>query len=344
MESSSVCIDIRELRKNYSFGKIKALDGINLTVNQGDIFALIGPNGAGKTTLMGCLLALLRPSSGRISIFGKPPDDIGVRAACGFLPERPYFDAWMTAKQFLHYHHMLAGRPGSAVHSEIVEALETVELGADIANKQVRKFSRGMLQRLGLAQVLIGKPKLCLLDEPASGMDPLGIELVRKLLLKWKEENVTVVLNSHHLDEVERVCNRYAFIRSGRIEQIEELVPNEKPVLLIKWFVENESSPSGTISNLITSANAMPTSDLVARIIKENDCIIHELNSHYAKIELTNRAQAHALLKLLISADVPIEEAILEKKALADLFHKKEAAKNETAKQETETTTTGNHS
>jgi ABC-2 type transport system ATP-binding protein len=335
MESSSVCIDIRELRKNYSFGKVKALDGINLTVNQGDVFALIGPNGAGKTTLMGCLLALLRPSSGRISIFGKPPDDIGVRAACGFLPERPYFDAWMTAKQFLHYHHMLAGRPGSAVQSEIIEALETVELGAEVANKQVRKFSRGMLQRLGLAQVLIGKPKLCLLDEPASGMDPLGIELVRKLLLRWKEENVTVVLNSHHLDEVERVCNRYAFIRSGRIEQIEELVPNEKPVLLIKWFVENESTPSELShsemssnlmppSKLITSANALPTSDLVARIIKENDCTIHELNSHYAKVELTNRAQAHTLLKLLISADVPIEEAILEKKALADLFHKKE--------------------
>jgi ABC-type multidrug transport system ATPase subunit len=191
------------------------------------------------------------------------------------------------------------------------------------------------LQRLGLAQVLIGKPKLCLLDEPASGMDPLGIELVRKLLLRWKEENVTVVLNSHHLDEVERVCNRYAFIRSGRIEQIEELVPNEKPVLLIKWFVENESTPSELShsemssnlmppSKLITSANALPTSDLVARIIKENDCTIHELNSHYAKVELTNRAQAHTLLKLLISADVPIEEAILEKKALADLFHKKE--------------------
>lgn len=316
MDSSSVCIDIRELRKNYSFGKVKALDGINLTVNQGDIFALIGPNGAGKTTLMGCLLALLRPSSGRISIFGKSPDDIGVRAACGFLPERPYFDAWMTAKQFLHYHHMLARRPGSALKEDIVEALETVELGADVANKQVRKFSRGMLQRLGLAQVLIGKPKLCLLDEPASGMDPLGIELVRKLLLKWKADNVTVVLNSHHLDEVERVCNRYAFIRSGRIEQIEELVPNEHPVLLIKWFVENGESAS-----IITPA------DLVARLVKEQGCQLQELNLHYAKIELPNRSQAHALLKSLITADIPIEEAILEKKALADLFHSPEAEK-----------------
>ena len=312
MELAPILIEVENLRKTYNFGKTVALNDISLNVQCGEIFGLIGPNGAGKTTLMGCLLALLKPTSGSIKINGCAPGDLSIRQITGFLPERPSFDAWMTGRQFLWYHHMLAKQSAETRNADIDAALEMVGLEKAAAIRQVRKYSRGMLQRLGLAQVLIGKPQLCFLDEPASGMDPLGMNLVRTLLLEWKRNNVTVILNSHHLDEVERVCDRVAFIRAGKIESIQVLSESEeKPmVFLVRWHSNNGSGPQA---------------HQIEACARESEAELQECSDKGGRFVVGSRQAAARLLKQLVLADVEVEEAGFERQALADLFFSKSA-------------------
>jgi ABC-2 type transport system ATP-binding protein len=308
MQSSSnpVCIEISDLRKSYNWGKVRALDGIDLTINAGEIFGLIGPNGAGKTTLMGCLLAALVPTSGKILINGLAPDDIGVRKITGFLPERPHFDAWMRVDEFLRYHHMLSKRSSQDIKKDIEEALEAVALEPAVGKRLVRQLSRGMLQRLGLAQVLIGKPKLCFLDEPTSGMDPVGMALVRKLLMRWKREGVTVILNSHHLDEVERVCDRVAFIKGGKIEALEQLsLPAmDKLSISVRWS-------ASTVENL---------DQKITELAKQCNSQLEEFDETSARFSLPDRKSGPHLIRTLVMAGIEVEEATLERKNLHDFF------------------------
>lgn len=304
--SDSVCIEIENLRKSYNWGKVRALDGIDLTVHAGEIFGLIGPNGAGKTTLMGCLLSALVPTSGKILINGLAPDDIAVRKITGFLPERPHFDAWMKVDEFLRYHHMLAKRSGTNVKEDIEEVLDAVALEPSVGKRLVRQLSRGMLQRLGLAQVLIGKPKLCFLDEPTSGMDPVGMALVRKLLMKWKREGVTVILNSHHLDEVERVCDRVAFIKGGKIEALEQLsLPAmDKLSISVRW--------SGSLTENLNQ--------IITDLAKQCNSQLEEFDDTSAKFSLPDRKTGPQLIRNLVMAGIEVEEATLERKNLHDFF------------------------
>ncbi len=202
-------------------GTPRALDRVSLTVEPGEVFGVIGPNGAGKTTLMGCLLGLLTPDSGRITVDGRPPDDLAVRAATGYLPERPALERWMTGYRVLHYHCGLAGGTGAGVEAEVGRVLDRVGLDRASAGRPVKTYSRGMLQRLGLAQALIGRPRRLFLDEPTSGMDPAGMVLVRRIVEELRDDGTTVILNSHHMDQVERLCHRVAFVRQGRIEAVE---------------------------------------------------------------------------------------------------------------------------
>lgn len=313
---TEACIKIEHLVKTYGRGRVRALDDVSLEIAEGEIFGLIGPNGAGKTTLMGCLLTLLRPSAGSIKIFGKAPDDLQVKQQYAFLPERPNFDAWMTAWQFLHYHHMLALKPASEAKQDIEAALKTVELDPAAWNRRIKKYSRGMLQRLGLAQMLLGKPRLCFLDEPGSGMDPLGANLLRNLLLAWKKQKVTVVLNSHHLDEVERVCDRVAFIKAGRIQQIEELstLASERFDVLAKLNL-NEDVPAQSILDEIAS---------------KLECEVKAENAEYLlRFKLRRAADKVSLIRLLVEAGIAVEEVYQEKRGLEDLFisiHKDEGS------------------
>lgn len=301
------CIEIADLRKTYQRGKVKALDGVSLSVNKGEVLGLIGPNGAGKTTLMGCLLALLKPSSGSIKINGCAPDDFSTRSVTGFLPERPYFDAWMTARQFLWVQHMLARQPQATIKQDVEAALKMVGLDSEgVADRRVRKFSRGMLQRLGLAQVLIGKPQICFLDEPTSGMDPPGMTLVRNLLVEWKRQGVTVIFNSHHLDEVERVCDRVAFIKGGKIESIEELRgAHNKRDFIVKW----------------SEAPDISAGEIIKRCATECNTSLEECGDEFARFTLTDRLAAAKLLRMLVAEGLPVEEAKIERKALSVLFH-----------------------
>jgi ABC-2 type transport system ATP-binding protein len=303
LESKAPAIQIENLGKSFNFGRIKVLDDVNLRVADGDIFALIGPNGAGKTTLMGCMLALLRPSRGRIRIFGKPPDHIDVRRVTGFLPERPSFENWMNPKEFLTFHQMLAGHSRDpSAKQEIEEALAAVELNY-VAKRQIAKFSRGMLQRLGLAQVLIGKPKLCFLDEPTSGMDPPGMELVRNIVQRFRKDGVTVVINSHHLDEIERVCTRFAFIRKGKIETEEAISTLNKKLLIARW-------PEGE----------KPDIELLTKTLDECGVTLADQNDGYVEILLTGRQDAPKVIERLVHSGIRLDEIFFDRRGLSELF------------------------
>lgn len=300
----SIIVRVDGLHKTYGiFKRVPALQGVDLHIRRGEAFGLIGPNGSGKTTLMGCMLALLRPTQGVIKIGGLPPDDRSIRQMTGFLPERPNFDAWMTARQFVAYHHELAHQPKATRAEDVERALNDVELEPATRDRRVKKFSRGMLQRLGLAQMLVGKPTLCLLDEPASGMDPLGVNLVRRLLLRWKQEGVTVIVNSHHLAEVERICDRVAFIRNGKIERIAELGQSlAEHVLIVRW-------QSGVIAD-----------ELLESIAAQVAGTVSDINRNSARFALTDRTAAPLLVKALVAAGIDVEEVTIERANLEDLF------------------------
>jgi ABC-2 type transport system ATP-binding protein len=218
-------IAVRGVSKSYGrFGRrVQALTGVDLTVARGETLGLIGPNGAGKTTLLTCLLGFLRPDSGTIAVDGLAPDDLAVRARTGYLPERLGFDRELPGRAFLEHHWRLAGGDPARADAETERAAERVGLDREALKRPLRGYSRGMLQRIGLAQALLRDPDLLFLDEPASGTDPRGVALVRERILEAKARGATIVLNSHQLPEVERVCDRIVFIDQGRLTKSETL-------------------------------------------------------------------------------------------------------------------------
>jgi ABC-2 type transport system ATP-binding protein len=230
------------LIKSYK-GGIKALDGVSLDISKGEIIGLIGPNGAGKTTLIGCLLGLLKPDSGSVIIDGKSPDMLSVRAITGYVPERAEFEYWMSGRQFLLYHHGLANLDPRNAKRDADAALDLVELQQASWNRRLKTYSRGMLQRLNLAQLLIGKPDLMLMDEPTLGLDPTGLVVVRRIIDAARARGATAIINSHQLDEVERLCDRVVFMNKGRIESA-EMTPDRGR--LEKLFLTTESTDSGS--------------------------------------------------------------------------------------------------
>jgi ABC-2 type transport system ATP-binding protein len=185
-------------------------------VREGEIFGFLGPNGAGKTTSIKMLLALVAPTSGTGRVLGAPLGDRAVRARIGFLPEHFRFHDTLTAIELLRFHGRLFGLHGAALDARIDRLLTRVDL-ADAADRPLRGYSKGMLQRVGLAQALVNEPRLVFLDEPTSGLDPLGRFLVRSIIEDLRADGVTVFLNSHLLGEVEATCDRVAFVKRGRI-------------------------------------------------------------------------------------------------------------------------------
>jgi ABC-2 type transport system ATP-binding protein len=200
-----------------------ALDGVSLTVARGETVGLIGPNGAGKTTLLSCLLGFLRPNAGRITVDGKDVDDLSVRARTGYMPERLGFDRDLTGAAFLAHHWRLSGGDASRTEAEVAAAVARVGLDGAVLVKRLKTYSRGMLQRIGVAQAMLGDPDLLFLDEPASGTDPMGVAVVRERILDAKRRGATIILNSHQLAEVEKVCDRVVFIDRGRIVRTETI-------------------------------------------------------------------------------------------------------------------------
>jgi len=203
---------VSELRKTY--GRTEALCGVTLEVGEGELFGLLGPNGAGKSTLVKIACGLVRPTAGRAEIAGAPAGTLAAQRALGYLAELFRFPDWQTADEVLALHQRLAGSAGGA--AERARLLELVAL-TEAAHRPVGKMSKGMQQRLGIAQALVGSPRLLLLDEPTSALDPAGRRTVRRLLEELRSRGVAVLLNSHLLSEVELVCDRVAIIARGSV-------------------------------------------------------------------------------------------------------------------------------
>jgi len=300
-------IVVENLTKTYQRGfgrRVEALRGVSLSIAPGEVFGIIGPNGSGKTTLFGCLLGFLRPDSGRATVGGLAPDDLAVRAVTGYLPERLIMDRWMTGLGFLEYHHALARLPAARRRADCEAAFADLGLDPASGHREVRRYSRGMLQRLGLAQAMLGAPRFVYLDEPASGVDPAGVVLFRRLLGDLKGRGVTVVLNSHQLDQVERVCDRVAFVRDGRVQSIETLHAGAQHARVLRIAMTGAVADATVLGRLAVAAGA----ELLG------------VAPPVARFSVADDAGAARLLEALIGGGVRVTEVVPEESRLERLF------------------------
>lgn len=212
--SAIPAIETRHLRKEFG-GRVAVAD-LSLSVERGELFGFLGPNGAGKTTSIKMMLGLVHSTAGSARLLGVPVSDHRVRARVGFLPEHFRFHEWQTGDEFLAFHAELHRIPRHRARRRVAELLDLVGLARD-AGKRLRFYSKGMLQRVGLAQALLNEPDVVFLDEPTSGLDPGGRRLVREILRDLASRGTTVFLNSHLLSEIERICDRVAFVRAGEV-------------------------------------------------------------------------------------------------------------------------------
>src|SRR5881398_1758623 len=215
-------IEVQNMTKDYEVGfarkrKVRALDGLSLTVEAGHIFGFLGANGAGKTTTLKLLMRLIFPTAGSARILDRDISDISMHARIGYLPENPYFYDYLTAREFLSYCGQLFGQKAGPRASRTEALLTRVNLEKKSWDLQLRKFSKGMLQRVGLAQALINDPEIVFLDEPMSGLDPIGRREVRDLIASLRTEEKTVFMCSHILSDIEVLCDSVAIVKDGRL-------------------------------------------------------------------------------------------------------------------------------
>jgi len=294
---TTYAIETFALRKEY--GNKLAVKSLSLGVRQGEIFGFLGPNGAGKTTSIKMLLGLTRPTSGGASLFGIPLGQPVVRAQIGFLPEHFRFPTWLTGEEFLNYSGKLSGTPDAELKKNIPYWLERVGL-TDFRHAQLRTYSKGMLQRIGLAQALVHDPKLIFLDEPTSGLDPVGRRMVRDIMTQLREQGKTVFLNSHLLSEVEITCDRVAFIKHGEVLRIEEV---------------NRLNQGNTRVHLqVQNLSAEAAAGLRARCE-----ILSAQDSHWI-FSLTDAEQLPEINRFLVENGAQVYALTPEKTSLEDLF------------------------
>ena len=216
---SDIIVEAENLTKVYtSFPnrKIQTLTNLTLSVTRGETFGLLGPNGAGKTTSQKLFLGLLRPTSGQVRVFGQSPSEPSVRARIGFLPENPYFYTYLTGREFLEFCADLFGLTPAVRRERIPALLELVDMER-AADTQLRKYSKGMLQRIGIAQALINDPELVFLDEPTSGLDPMGHKQIGQIIRSLKAQGKTLFFNSHIMVDVQELCDRIGILNRGKL-------------------------------------------------------------------------------------------------------------------------------
>lgn len=210
---------VKEFRSGFLRKRIKVLNDITFSVEPGEVFGIAGPNGAGKTTIFKCILGFIKPTSGSIRIFQKPSDHSELKKLLGYLPENPYFYEYLSGFELMKYMGKLHGIEGKLLSKRIDELLEKVNL-TSASKVQLRKYSKGMLQRIGIAQALINDPEFIIFDEPMSGLDPLGRREVRDLILELKKSGKTVILSSHILSDLEALCDKVCFIFRGKVMKL----------------------------------------------------------------------------------------------------------------------------
>lgn len=243
---------------------VTALDGLSLSVSRGEIYGFLGPNGAGKTTMLKILMGLMQATSGRAEVLGKPVGDVETRRRIGFLPEAPYFYDYLTAEEFLSFYGHLAGLDRRILASRITELLELVGL-TEARTRQLRKFSKGMLQRIGLAQALIHDPELIILDEPMSGLDPIGRKQIRDLILSLRDQGKTVFFSTHIIPDVEMICDRVGIVVKGKLlasGRVDELVSG------------NTRSVEIVCEGLAPDRAALVAADAVRVLTRGRQCLI----------------------------------------------------------------------
>jgi len=226
----NLAVKTQGLRKEFALGwfggRLLAVEGLDMEVKRGEVFGLLGPNGSGKSTAMKMILGLLRPTEGRAEVCGYRAGTIHARRQIGFLPENPYFPNFLSGVELVRYYGKLSGMGGSKLEARIEELMELVRLGREAGKRPLRTYSKGMLQRAGLAGALVGDPEVLMLDEPTAGVDPAGSREIRDLILELRGRGKTVIFSSHLLEQVEDVADRVIILhrgkklREGRLEDL----------------------------------------------------------------------------------------------------------------------------
>jgi ABC-2 type transport system ATP-binding protein len=281
-------IEILGLEKTYSVGfwrkrPQRALHPLHLAVEDGEIFGFLGPNGAGKTTTLKLLMGLVFPTSGWARILGLEWTDPSVKAQIGFLPEQPYFYDYLTARELLEYYAQLSGVPGKERQPRVDAVLQRVGL-PDVGGVQLRKFSKGMLQRVGIAQAILHNPRVVFFDEPMSGLDPMGRREVRDLMEQLKHEGKTVFFSTHILSDAEALCDRVAIIHHGELRGIgavADLTSNVQGKVEVVW-----QSTRVPASIKALAAECHVTGDTVRAVLPEEkqDAVIDALRREHLQL------------------------------------------------------------
>lgn len=295
--AADLAIATRGLRKVFD-GKV-AVRSLTLEVPRGEIFGFLGPNGAGKSTSLKMLLGLVRPTRGEATVLGHPAGDVRTREKIGFLPEHFRFYDWLTSAELLRLHGRLYGMSRDRLRRKIPELLDLVGL-AEHAGKRLRDFSKGMLQRIGLAQALLNDPELIFLDEPTSGLDPAGRRLVRDIIKAQRQRGATVLLNSHLLSEVEITCDRVAFIKHGEVIETCDL----------KNLLEGQTTVLVRASNL--------TAEMAAGVEKWASSVA--LQDHQLTLSVPSREVLPQVLRYLVSRGAEIYEFTPQRLSLEERF------------------------
>jgi ABC-2 type transport system ATP-binding protein len=238
-------VQTRGLRKEFPVGwfrgRVLAVEGLEMEVKPGEVFGLLGPNGSGKSTAMKMILGLLRPTSGQAEVCGYRAGTMAARRQIGFLPENPYFPNFLSGAELIRYYGKLSGMGGASLERRIRELLDLVRLGGEAGHRRLRTYSKGMLQRAGLAGALVGDPEILMLDEPTAGVDPAGSREIRDLILELKQRGKTVLFSSHLLEQVEDVADRVIILHRGqklREGRLDELLTRRN-----EWEIKVEGLP-----------------------------------------------------------------------------------------------------
>jgi len=293
----TAAIETHGLRK--VFGDKVAVADLTLSVEQGEVFGFLGPNGAGKTTSIKMLLGLIAPTSGEARLLDMALGDPRARQSVGFLPEHFRFHDWLTAQEFLTLHADLYGMDRKSSQPRIQELLELVGLSAH-AGQKLRQFSKGMLQRIGLAQALLNHPQVVILDEPTSGLDPVGRRLVRDIIKDLRQSGTTVFLNSHLLSEVEITCDRVAFIKHGEVLRVSPL----------------QSLVEGELTVEVRARNLQP--ETVAGLARWSRSA--RLDGEHLSLTLTGEADLPAVNRYLVEQGAEVFSLRPQQISLEDLF------------------------
>lgn len=305
---SGKLIEVRDLQKTFTMGllrkRVEAVKGVSFDVERGEIFGFLGPNGAGKTTTIKMLTGLIAPSGGSASLFGLPVPSAAARARIGFLPENPYVYPYLTPREFVAMCGRLSGLSGRALSQSTERVLDKTRI-LYAADRPVRRLSKGMLQRTGLAAALVADPELLILDEPMSGLDPVGRKEVRELIFAEREAGRTIFFSTHILSDVEAICDRVTILREGKVVvagKLSDLLSGASATTEVR--IEGLSESTGLAQDLAG----------LGRVVARGTGHVLSLNSE---------TQLKQALQILVSSDARIVEVASHRQSLEELFMQK---------------------